>query len=597
MTNRDEFIELVGNGAVEGWKKHKILPSISIAQAILESATGASVLAKKANNLFGIKGDYNGNSYNIKTWEVINGKNTHVYADFKKYPSWEASIADHGAFFTSTEWRKNNYKDVIGETDYKKAAQALSDAGYATDPNYPSKLIRLVEQHNLTEWDKKAGIDVKETKKEKGEPTIKWTKYLVAVDAGHGRHTPGKRSPAGEREWTFNEVTARALIQELQNYGIRTIRLDDPTGQRDVPLRERTNKANRAKADILVSIHHNANTGRWGNWTGSEVYAYPGTRQGQQMSRALAPVLARTYGIHNRGAKTANFHMLRESKMPSILTEGGFMDSRIDIVPMRKDSVLRQAGVEIAKVVANQLGVKKQSNYATTVTRTPKANKIDTSKNPYIVKSGDTLGEIAKAYGVDVNTLAKHNKLKNKNIIRVGQKISIPKKTSKKSAPKNTSSPTTNNTTTYKVKRGDTLGEIAKRYKTTVSHLARVNNLANPNLIVVGQELQVPSLTPQQKSYTYVVKRGDTLSKIAKTHNTTVNRLVRDNNIRNRNIIHPGQKLTIRTGKMVKQEHIVKRGETLGGIAKRYGTTVNELARKNSISNPNRIFPGQKIKL
>lgn len=77
-----------------------------------------------------------------------------TYADFRVYDSWNHSVSMHGAFFTSTEWRKENYKHVIGETDYKKAARALQSAGYATDPSYASKLIKIIEDNKLYEWDK-----------------------------------------------------------------------------------------------------------------------------------------------------------------------------------------------------------------------------------------------------------------------------------------------------------------------------------------------------------------------------------------------------------------------------------------------------------
>ena len=180
---------------------------------------------------------------------------------------------------------------------------------------------------------------------------------LIAVDAGHGLHTAGKRTPDGEREWSFNNKVVIALINELHRLGLRTIRLDDASGQRDVPLGERTRKANNAKADVLVSVHHNANTGRWGDHTGAEIYSYPGSKKSKELADKLQPKLAKAYGLKDRGAKAANFHMLRESTMPAILTEGGYMDSRIDIVKLRDNKVLKQAGINIAKGVAVYLGL------------------------------------------------------------------------------------------------------------------------------------------------------------------------------------------------------------------------------------------------
>lgn len=96
------------------------------------------------------------------------------------------------------------------------------------------------------------------------------------VDADHGLYTLGKRSPDDEREWTFNNKVLHACDARLRQYeGVDILRLDDPTGKTDVPLITRTNRANVWKADVLVSIHHNANTAKWGSWGGVETYVYP----------------------------------------------------------------------------------------------------------------------------------------------------------------------------------------------------------------------------------------------------------------------------------------------------------------------------------
>lgn len=154
------FINQVKDGAVSGWQKYKVLPSISIAQAALESGWGGSTLAKAPNyNLFGIKAssDWTGPTVKMRTQEWSSSKGYYyVYADFRVYSSWAHSIEQHGAFFTNTAWRKNNYRKVIGEKNYKTAAQELRNAGYATDPNYPGKLVNIIEQYNLQQYDKAA---------------------------------------------------------------------------------------------------------------------------------------------------------------------------------------------------------------------------------------------------------------------------------------------------------------------------------------------------------------------------------------------------------------------------------------------------------
>ncbi len=167
---------------------------------------------------------------------------------------------------------------------------------------------------------------------------------------------------------------------------------------------------------------------------------------------------------------------------------------------------------------------------------------------------------------------------------------------------------------TYSVRSGDTLSGIASRYNTTTSALAKANNIANPNLIRAGQKLTVPggstkagatAAAPRASGGTYTVKSGDTLSGIAQRHGTTTSALAKANNISNPNLIKVGQKLTIPGSSGPKapapapakptQQYTVKSGDTLSGIANRFGTTTSALAKANNISNPNHIKVGQKL--
>ena len=152
---QSHFLSAIKQGAMDG-AKEGILPSITAAQAILESGWGSSELAKAPNNnLFGIKDseDWHGEIVTVPTQEYLNGDYITVNAAFRKYASWNDSVVDHAKFFTSTEWRKNNYRKVVNETDYRIAAQELKNAGYATDPGYAGKLISLIEAYKLYEWD------------------------------------------------------------------------------------------------------------------------------------------------------------------------------------------------------------------------------------------------------------------------------------------------------------------------------------------------------------------------------------------------------------------------------------------------------------
>lgn len=149
MTNQ-EFLDKLGPMARKDMRETGILASLTMAQGILESGWGQSGLTKKANNLFGIKGSYNGQSYECNTFEYINGKRVETKAKFRKYPSWQESVADHSSLFL----RLDRYANLRGETDYKNACWKVQEDGYATAPNYAESLIRLIEQYNLTQYDK-----------------------------------------------------------------------------------------------------------------------------------------------------------------------------------------------------------------------------------------------------------------------------------------------------------------------------------------------------------------------------------------------------------------------------------------------------------
>lgn len=140
---------------IQVWQSdHIILPSVTAAQFILESASGTSPLAKVANNLFGIKASapWSGESYAMTSNEEVNGASVPQSSKFRKYPTWEASVQDHSDFFTSTAFRKIHYAAVIGCTDYKTVCNALAKT-YATDSAYGTKLIAIIEANNLAAWD------------------------------------------------------------------------------------------------------------------------------------------------------------------------------------------------------------------------------------------------------------------------------------------------------------------------------------------------------------------------------------------------------------------------------------------------------------
>lgn len=153
--DKNEFINSIKQGALKGQKDYGILSSLTIAQAILESGWGSSELSQKANNLFGIKAfsSWNGKRITMSTTEWYNGQKTVVNADFRVYDSFNESIEDHNKLLTN-----QRYDEVRVCKDYKTACKSIYECGYATDPGYAEKLIKIIEQNKLYNLDN-MGLD------------------------------------------------------------------------------------------------------------------------------------------------------------------------------------------------------------------------------------------------------------------------------------------------------------------------------------------------------------------------------------------------------------------------------------------------------
>ncbi|MCD4748378.1 MAG: LysM peptidoglycan-binding domain-containing protein [Thermoanaerobaculales bacterium] len=156
---------------------------------------------------------------------------------------------------------------------------------------------------------------------------------------------------------------------------------------------------------------------------------------------------------------------------------------------------------------------------------------------------------------------------------------------------------------THRVRRGETLSRIAQRYGTSINAIMRSNNLRSAHRIYPGQRLKVPvrgSSVPSGPSFnpaegTHTVRRGESLYSIARCYSTTVDRIRRDNNLSS-NTIHPGKKLKVAAGSRTDlKRHTVRRGDTASGIAKTYGVSLSTLLRANGLSSRSTIYPGQVL--
>lgn len=167
---------------------------------------------------------------------------------------------------------------------------------------------------------------------------VKKKMLKIAIDAGHGYNTPGKRcmkklDPNQTREWSLNDRIADKLEALLRSYDCEVLRTDDTTGKTDVSLDNRSKKANDWGADIFISIHHNAGI-LGGSGGGIVVFYYSSNVARATQAKALYNTLVGLTGLRgnrSNGVVKKNYAVLRKTKAPAFLIECGFMDSKTDV--------------------------------------------------------------------------------------------------------------------------------------------------------------------------------------------------------------------------------------------------------------------------
>lgn len=185
----------------------------------------------------------------------------------------------------------------------------------------------------------------------------------ISGDAGHAGFgvTPGKRALDGSMyEWDFNNGCIKHFMDELSHYeGVAVLRVDDPTGKRDVPLSERAKRVNDWGSNLHISFHGNA-----GQTTahGIETFVYPSaSAHNREVALTIHNHVINATGRRNRGLKTADFYILRETNMDALLIEGGFMTNAEELALMKTDAYRSKVGRAVAAGVVQAYGLKRRA--------------------------------------------------------------------------------------------------------------------------------------------------------------------------------------------------------------------------------------------
>ena len=390
----------------------------------------------------------------------------------------------------------------------------------------------------------------------------------VVLDSGHGGEDPGTiANGITEKDYTLK--ISEYIHKRLDEMGVpnKMTRTSDVTlTPSERPKKVQSFYGNGSDV-IVVSNHINA-----GGGDGAEIiYAL---RNNDTFARKIATEFenagqnVRKYyqrRLPSNPAKDYYYIMRDTPNNETVIVEYGFADSTGDDISQLKNNWEKLAEA-VTKAIVEYAGGK----YVAPI-----------DSNYYTVKSGDSLWSISRKFGITVDELKNANNLSS-NLLSIGQNLIIPGKDLDDIGEE------------YVVKKGDTLYSIARKYNTSVDNLKSINNITTDSL-AIGQIIKLPS-TSNVASDTYIVKKGDSLYSIARTYNTSVDKLKEINNLTS-NALAIGQVLKLPSSNASENVvYTVKKGDSLYSIAREYGTTVDAIKKLNNITS-NTLSIGQKLLL
>ncbi len=258
-------------------------------------------------------------------------------------------------------------------------------------------------------------------------------KVVIALDAGHGMNTAGKRclkklDPNQTREWWLNDRIMDKVEGILEaKYDCIVVRVDDTTGVEDVSLASRVKAANGAVAVVYISMHHNAGlNGKKGG--GTVVFYYSSAKERQAQAQALYDtIIAHTGLVGNRSSKVVKkgYYVIKNTKMPAFLVENGFMDSVDDVPVILSESHAQKTAEAVIEFLEKEFHVKKKAGVETAAPKQPAAAP---KTRAYTVRKGDSLWRIAT---YELGSGSRYKEIMElsgitSTSIRVGQVLTIP---------------------------------------------------------------------------------------------------------------------------------------------------------------------------
>ena len=415
-----QFIQSVAQGAIDGWNQYRVLPSVTVAQAILESGWGRSSLSTSAHNLFGIKGSYNGHSVVMRTREVYGGRSVYVNANFRAYANNSESVTDHGRFLNVN----SRYRNLLGDTNYVSVANKLRQDGYATDPSYANALINLIRTYNLTQLDSVAFSGKVVTNKNNNGDNSSYNSGSSSVSNTGYYTVQSGDTLSGIANRYSTTVNHLASLNDISNPNRIYV------GQRLLVRQQASSQTNTNTSSNTANISSSA-TGTYTVQSGDTLSGIANKFGTNYESLASLNNISNPNRIYvgqvlklSANSTTANStHQVTTSTTSAgsyTVKAGDSLSAIAARYGMSYETLARLNNI----ANPNRIYVGQTLNLGTSgYTSHHYAASSSSNGGSYTIQAGDTLSAIAARYGMSYETLARLNNISDPNRIVAGQRI------------------------------------------------------------------------------------------------------------------------------------------------------------------------------